>query len=96
MKFYITKGPWQAHEIDVGWYLGHGDCNGTNYVADVHKWIAGDDLDKQARANKQAIEAVPDMIEALKEIIEWEEWGNKNGFVISIAKEALKKAGGKE
>lgn len=106
MKFYTTPGPWQAHEVDTGWYVGHGNCVGTDYVADVHKWVDGDfnpDLDKQARANKQAIEAVPDMITLLNDLhghfqrftTRDQGSGVEDDYFHAI-KDVLKKAGGEE
>ena len=95
-----TPRPWRTIEstnTTVRTVVGP-DFPGQGYIADVNLCRANDAQDVDGEANARLIAAAPELLEALKQFVDYYEsmQGHKDNSVIRNGKAAINKAEGRE
>lgn len=67
MKTKYTPGPWQAHPMEMNYGLPYTPVAANTLLAKVYSEAFGDHA--QSEANARLIAAAPDLLEALKAVV---------------------------
>lgn len=93
-----TPGPWWLQADGVGWYVECTPERGHS-VAYVRAEVEEDDPDTpdaEKEANARLIAAAPDLLDALKELLDQDEHGEDEIWVRNKARAAIAKATGEK
>ena len=95
-----TPGPWETQELEYSFrVVDHRAMKFNNSrICDVQHWsagIRGPDRE-EARSNARLIAAAPDLLEALKELLDQDDHGQDEIWVRNKARAAIAKATGEQ